>query len=983
MKVVRRREEAGEAAAAAKPAAAAAAPKVLVRAAAGPKITKEEEDSQKVAVLLRKLSLADGGADVAKAVQASSFGALQAEGLVSKLREAIEGSDLDAREAALLAVAQLPAAAGRAAEPHLLPLVPLLLERANDKAGPARDAAVAAAVAVGRSLCPYAAGMVLPVVFAHTDPLKKWQTREAALKMLSAVAEAAPAQVAARLPEIVPLIAGLMVDPREQVKAAAVDAGTASYHLVGNRDIEHLVDDLLHCVARPEEVSDVVVKLSATTFVQAIEAPALAVMVPLLVRGLRESTAIQRKCCVIITNMAKLVNSPLDAAHFLPALVPGVEKVARAAADPELRDVASSALVVLERIVKEASAMHKETKAAAADPDATARALSGALSIAQQPLAVDAATLSHVAALCAVLMDARVLGFEEWRDCIVPYLAPGFMEEAAAEAACRAFMAQCMAKMREEGAIEDLGWDNEGDDDKYAELCNCRFSLAYGGKILLNNAALRLLRGRRYGLCGANGAGKSTLMRAISRGQLDGFPPPHVLKTLYVEHDIQASLADLSVVDYVAADPEVQKTGKTPADVAAGLASVGFDEEMMAKPITGISGGWKMKLALTRAMLLGADILLLDEPTNHLDTTNVAWLERWLVEQKDVTVMTVSHDSGFLDNVCTDIIHYQNRQLRRYRGNLSEFVKAVPAAQSYYQLEAASLRFRFPTPGILDGISSKEKPIIKLDKVSFTYPGAPRPQLSDVHVMCRLSSRVAVLGANGAGKSTLIKVYGIGTDREEDSKVDRALEEEDKKRMAEATWEFDGQIRRFNIIVGRRKKKKDFEYEVQWQGLSSIKFNRWIPRAELVDKGFAKKVNEFDQKKAAAALGSDSRPLTRANVEKFLSDFGLESEFSCHSNIRGLSGGQKVKLVLAAAMWNSPHLLIMDEPTNYLDRESLGALATAIREFEGGVVLISHNAEFTSTCCSETWRVGDGRVDVVSAYEQRQRDAAEGGGQPA
>jgi hypothetical protein len=165
----------------------------------------------------------------------------QAEGLVGKLREAIEGPDADAREAALLAVAQLPAAAGRAAEPHLLPLVPLLLERAADKAGPARDAATAAAVAVGRSLCPYAAGMVLPVVFAHTDPLKKWQTREAALKMLSAVAQSAPAQVAARLPEIVPLIAGLMVDPREQVKAAAVEAGTASYHLVGNRDIEHLV----------------------------------------------------------------------------------------------------------------------------------------------------------------------------------------------------------------------------------------------------------------------------------------------------------------------------------------------------------------------------------------------------------------------------------------------------------------------------------------------------------------------------------------------------------------------------------------------------------------------------------------------------------------------------------------------------------------------------------------------------------------------
>lgn len=103
--------------------------------------------------------------------------------------------------------------------------------------------------------------------------------------------------------------------------------------------------------------------------------------------------------------------------------------------------------------------------------------------------------------------------------------------------------------------------------------------------------------------------------------------------------------------------------------------------------------------------------------------------------------------------MCTDIIHYEKRQLRRYKGNLSEFVKAVPAAQSYYELEAATLKFRFPTPGLLDGITSKEKPIAKLTNVSFAYPGAATPQLTDVNVAARLSSRVAVIGVNGAGKS--------------------------------------------------------------------------------------------------------------------------------------------------------------------------------------------------------------------------------------
>lgn len=243
-----RRAEPGGAApvAPAAPAAPGAKPKVLLRAAAPAKVSKQEEDAAKVAALLSKLALGEGapldaGADVPKAVAAAGFAGLQARGLVERLREAVEGPDADAREAALLALGQLPAAAGRAAEPYLLPLVPLLLERHADKSGPARDAAAAAAVAVARALCPHAAELLLPALFAHTDAARKWQTREGALRMLAAVAETAPRQVAACLPAIVPLVATLMVDPREQVKAAAKDAGAASYHLVGNRDIEHLV----------------------------------------------------------------------------------------------------------------------------------------------------------------------------------------------------------------------------------------------------------------------------------------------------------------------------------------------------------------------------------------------------------------------------------------------------------------------------------------------------------------------------------------------------------------------------------------------------------------------------------------------------------------------------------------------------------------------------------------------------------------------
>lgn len=138
------------------------------------------------------------------------------------------------------------------------------------------------------------------------------------------------------------------------------------------------------------------------------------------------------------------------------------------------------------------------------------------------------------------------------------------------------------------------------------ELCNCEFSLAYGAKILLNNATMRLIRGRRYGLCGPNGVGKSTLMRAIANGQVDGFPPADELRTVYVEHDIQASMADLNVVDFVFADPLLHSSGLDVSreEIVTQLSSVGFTQDMLAMVITSLSGGWKMKLALARAMLM-------------------------------------------------------------------------------------------------------------------------------------------------------------------------------------------------------------------------------------------------------------------------------------------------------------------------------------------------------------------------------------------
>jgi elongation factor 3 len=197
------------------------------------------------------------------------------------------------------------------------------------------------------------------------------------------------------------------------------------------------------------------------------------------------------------------------------------------------------------------------------------------------------------------------------------------------------------------------------------------------------------------------------------------------------------------------------------------------------------------------------------------------------------------------------------------------------------------------------------------------------------------------------------------------NKATRKISPEEEAQMKKfIQWEINDKIEKVQIedLYGRRKAKRSFEYEVQFVG-RTYEDNAWIPREKLEEWGFEKVLQAFDDKEAAKA-GAWTRSLTAVEVEKHLGDLGLDAEFATHSRIKGLSGGQKVKVVLAAAMWLNPHLLVLDEPTNYLDRDSLGALSLAIKEFGGGVVIISHNREFTDTVTVEKWSVVAGVLTV-------------------
>jgi elongation factor 3 len=938
---------------------------------------------------------------IANTIKSAGVCSFQASGLPELLQASL--SDLKvpgAREGALFAYTALAEVVGQPIEPALTPLLALVLERYSDKVAPVREAAAAAGKAFTAILCPTSIRVILPTLLEALDAKKNWQTKTGSLAVIDSLTEKFPKAIAFCLPEMVPVISFTLSDAKAAVKTAALATITSVCKMVNNRDIEGVIPDIISCIARPNEVQQCVHKLGATTFVQQVESPALAILVPLLLRGLRERvTAIKRKSCVIIDNMAKLVDNPMDATVFLPRLLPEVEKVAVDTPDPECRQVAEKALKTLKQVADDASAV--ASTRVVTQPEVLA-ALTETIAAATPEGA--APVLEHVAALCTALCNTRNWEPEAWEAAMLPYLG-AVIAEADAAAVCKKLLARCLKEEEASKAVP------EEEEDEGEELCNCEFSLAYGGKILLNNASLRLKRGKRYGLCGRYGVGKSTLMRAIANGQLDGFPSKDVLRTVYVEHDIDGSVSDLKPADFISQDANIKDVLKSDdiyAQVKEELAKVGFTPELLDTPVGSLSGGWKMKLALARAVLINPDIMLLDEPTNHLDVLNVQWLENHLTSLDKVTSIVVSHDSGFLDNVCTNIIHYESRKLKIYKGNLSEFVKKKPEAKSYYELASTQIKFVLPEPGFLEGVKTKDRAILKCEKVSFKYPGTDRIIIQDATCYCSLNSRVAVVGANGAGKSTLIKIltgeaepttgsvwkhpnlriayvaqhafhhleqhldktpneyiqwrYAIGEDREALQKETRQVSEEEQKKMEEARMVIDGAKRAVEKLLGRRKLKKGYEYEVQWVGLPMDQ-TTWLTRDQLEEMGFTKLVNEMDQKEAAAA-GLLAKPLTAANVQKHLENVGLESEFATHSQIRGLSGGQKVKVVIGAAMWMNPHLLVLDEPTNYLDRDSLGALAGAIKEYGGGVLMISHNKEFTDALCPETWVVGGGRVDI-------------------
>jgi len=817
---------------------------------------------------------------------------------------------------------------------------------------------------------------------------------ELRLLLIAQLCVVAKEQMALILYKVIPGVAREVHHLNKAVAAAARKTLLALCACCTNPDIVPLIPTLLTALEDRATIKSCVRKLASTTFVETVETATLALIAPILDVGFRgQDSSVKRGCARIVENMTMLVDDSRCVKPFVGTLLPLMEGAAKNVPDPEARNIIQKAVTTL-TLKAQTTPLFGMVELKEVDP-VFIRIL--------KDHQVRPCSITTLAAHVLTMLNATGTDLMT----VTVHLSPYFLQVTDAKTSLAIISALPLRKV-----VQKL---EEQEHEVAEELCHCEFSLAFGNKVLIKKSPLILRKGLRYGLIGKNDSGKTSFMHAIAEYKVEGFPPEEELQTIFVQTDIPAAYADLTVREFICRDPKMAKLSED--KIVKALEDVGFVKGSPAHcdmAVGSLSGGWRMKLALTRAMLLEADILLLDEPTNHLDTYNKEWVMNYLTSRPEVTSIIVSHDSAFLDTVCTNMIHIDKYRLNFYKGNLSYFVSQVPSAKAFFELKS-EFKFHFPAPGNLPGVKSKGKAIMKMSNVTFTYPKAAKPQLTGVTTQISLGSRIACVGINGAGKSTMIKLltgelvpdsgtvwshpncrvgyiaqhafhhiesqldktaneyirwrYQYGVDREEAKKLAHLATPEEEKLMKRAIEIKDELGIKAKVIVERvlenrrMSKSKEQEYCCLCQGIQEPV---WILSSLLV--GWEKILLAVDQA-IAIREAMYATPLTAANVTQHIAAVGLEEEFSTHVPMGALSGGQKVKVVLAAALWNRPHILILDEPTNYLDRESLGALAQAIREFEGGVVMVTHNSQFCDNLCPTVWHLENNTLNIKGDAE--------------
>ena len=500
-----------------------------------------------------------------------------------------------------------------------------------------------------------------------------------------------------------------------------------------------------------------------------------------------------------------------------------------------------------------------------------------------------------------------------------------------------------------------------------------KVSLRRGAKLLLENVDAAIHPGERVGLVGPNGCGKSSLF-ALVRDELHPdagdveIPPGWVIANVAQEAfgldrpaiefvmdgdtELRRIESELEAADAagdgerlaLAHDAYAHIEGYAArARAAALLDGLGFAQDEFAQRVGAFSGGWRMRLNLARTLMCRSDLLLLDEPTNHLDLDAVVWLEGWLASYRG-TLIVVSHDREFLDAATTVILHIDARRLRRYTGNYSAFeaqraaqlaneqamyvrqqrevarlerfvdrfrAKATKARQAQSRIKALE-RMELIAPAHVDSPFSfhfrefpgSPDPVLVLDDAAVGYDG--KPVLQGVKLTIQAGARIGLLGRNGAGKTTLVKLLA-------------------------------GQL---PALAGERHEGKNLRVGYFAQHTVEILRPDESPLAHLA---------RID-------------PRVREQVLRdYLGGYDFSGDMAV-APVANFSGGEKARLALALIVWQQPNLLLLDEPTNHLDLDMREALALALQEFEGAMVLVSHDRHLLRTATDSLMLVADGRL---------------------
>lgn len=496
-----------------------------------------------------------------------------------------------------------------------------------------------------------------------------------------------------------------------------------------------------------------------------------------------------------------------------------------------------------------------------------------------------------------------------------------------------------------------------------------------GVKVLIEGASFQLHPGHKVGLTGANGAGKSSLF-AMLRGELQPehgdleMPPNWVIAHVAQETPAltQAGIeftldgdVELRAIEKALVEAEANHQGEKIGELHARFSEIGgysararaaelldglgFKNADLDRPVSDFSGGWRVRLNLARALMCRSDLLLLDEPTNHLDLDAVIWLESWLKDYRG-TLVLISHDRDFLDAIVNHIAHIEQQRLTLYKGGYSDFerhraerlaqqqsmyerqqrnvahlqsyierfrAKATKARQAQSRIKAlermemiSAAHIDTPFDFSFREMQNVPDPLLVLDDVSVGY--GDTTILSKIELALRPGERLGLLGRNGAGKSTLIKLLA-------------------------------GELA---MKSGKRVEGKDLSigYFAQHQ-LEQLR----------LDESPLQHMQKLD-------------PETREQEHRnYLGGFDFKGDMAS-SPCGPFSGGEKSRLALALLIWTRPNLLLLDEPTNHLDLEMRHALTVALQEYQGGVVIVSHDRAMLRSTCDKFMLVTDGRAEV-------------------